>query len=199
MIPRLRPLLAVAALAWPLVASAQTPPKMRPGLWEHGFSMASQSGELEAAMKQMQQQMASLPPDQRKMMQDMMAKQGVGIGPGGNTVKLCLSKEDAERDSPTAARRLHPDRPAQRQCLAGGLSVQGAPALQRRRPGDPGEPDGLFRQFHHPHGRAWQARAVPDEPDRQVAVGRLRQHPARAVRAVSGRRGSGRPLRAAPA
>ena len=100
MIPRLRPLLAVAALAWPLVASAQTPPKMRPGLWEHGFSMASQSGELEAAMKQMQQQMASLPPDQRKMMQDMMAKQGVGIGPGGNTVKLCLSKEDAERDSP---------------------------------------------------------------------------------------------------
>ena len=34
------------------------------------------------------------------MMQDMMAKQGVGIGPAGNTVKLCLSKEDAERDSP---------------------------------------------------------------------------------------------------
>ena len=91
--------LLAAALALPLAASAQSA-KLRPGLWEHGFTMKSQSGKMEAAMAQMQQSMASLPPEQRKMMEDMMARQGVGIGPAGNTVRLCLTPEEAERDSP---------------------------------------------------------------------------------------------------
>ena len=95
------PLFASALLACPLVALAQgTPPKLRPGLWEHGFTMSSQSGQMESAMKQMQQTMAAMPPAQRKMMEDMMAKQGVGIGAGGNSVKVCVSKEEAERDVP---------------------------------------------------------------------------------------------------
>lgn len=95
------PLILMALFGSALAASAQgTQPKLKPGLWEHGFTVASQSGQMEAAMKQMQQSMASLPPQQRKMMEDMMAKQGVGIGPKGNTVKICLSKEEAERDSP---------------------------------------------------------------------------------------------------
>lgn len=93
------PLLAAALLVAPVAAQAQAT-KLRPGLWEHGYTMKSQSGQMEAAMKQMQQSMANLPPDQRKMMEDMMAKQGVGIGPGGNTVRVCLSKEDVERDQP---------------------------------------------------------------------------------------------------
>lgn len=37
-----------------------------------------------AAMKQMQDSLAKMPPDQRKMMQVMMAKQGIGMGAGGN-------------------------------------------------------------------------------------------------------------------
>ena len=94
------PLILAAFLVCPLAASGQPATKFRAGLWEHGFTMSSQSGQMEAAMKQMQQSMASMPPAQRKMMEDMMAKQGVGIGPGGNSVKVCLSKEDAERDSP---------------------------------------------------------------------------------------------------
>lgn len=72
--------------------------KMTPGLWEHTMSMKSESGKMEAAQKQMQQTMASLPPDQRKMMQDMMAAQGVGIGDKGHSVKICLTKEEAELD-----------------------------------------------------------------------------------------------------
>lgn len=84
----------------PTLAQAQSAQKFRPGLWEHSFSMQSQGGQIESAMQQMQQSMASLPPEQRKMMEEMMAKQGVGLGAGGNSVKVCLSREDAERDLP---------------------------------------------------------------------------------------------------
>lgn len=100
----LPPLICAALFGTHLAASAQgTAIRLKPGLWEHGFTMSSSSGQAEAAMKQMQQSMASLPPEQRKMMEDMMARQGVGIGPKGNTVKLCMTKEDVERDSPPQA------------------------------------------------------------------------------------------------
>lgn len=72
--------------------------KMRPGLWEHSFTMKSQSGQTEKAMRDMQQQMASMPPEQRKMMEQMMAQQGMGMGAPGRSVKVCITKEQAERD-----------------------------------------------------------------------------------------------------
>lgn len=97
--PHLAPLMITALLGTALAASAQGT-RLNPGLWEHGYTMASKSGQMESAMAQMQQSMASLPPEQRKMMEEMMAKQGIGIGAKGNTIKLCLSKEEAERDSP---------------------------------------------------------------------------------------------------
>lgn len=78
-------------------ALAQTQ-KMRPGLWEHSFTMKSQSGQMEKAMSDMQQQMASMPPEQRKMMEDMMAKQGMSMATDGRSVKMCITKEQAERD-----------------------------------------------------------------------------------------------------
>ena len=46
-------------------AHAQTQ-KLRPGLWENSVTMKSLSGQLEAAMAQMQKSMASLTPAQRK-------------------------------------------------------------------------------------------------------------------------------------
>lgn len=72
--------------------------KMRPGLWEHTFSMKTQSGEMENAMAQMQKELAGMPPEQRKMMEQIMAAQGVGIGPKGTSVKLCVTREMSERD-----------------------------------------------------------------------------------------------------
>ena len=42
-----------------------------------------------------------MPPEQRKMMQDMMAKQGVSMGagaPGSMTVKVCLTRDMVERN-----------------------------------------------------------------------------------------------------
>ena len=91
-------LLAVGLLAAATLPAAQAQ-KVAPGLWEAQTSMKTASGQLEAQMKQMQQQMAQLPPEQRKMMQDMMARQGLGMDPGKGlqTVRYCLSKEQAER------------------------------------------------------------------------------------------------------
>ncbi len=79
-------------------AQAQT---MKPGLWEMQTKMQSGSGEMDKAMAEMQQQMASMTPEQRKMMQEMMGKQGVGLGaggPGAMTIKICMTQQMIERN-----------------------------------------------------------------------------------------------------
>ena len=90
--------LAAAVLAaCSLGASAQQ--SMKPGLWEISNKMGG-SPEMDQAMAKMQAQMASMPPEQRKMMQDMMAKQGVSMGAGGAggmTAKVCMTREMVER------------------------------------------------------------------------------------------------------
>jgi len=70
---------------------------MTPGLWEHSFTMTSQGGEMEKAMQEMQKQMANMPAEQRKMMEDMMAAQGISIGSKGTSVKVCMTQEDIDR------------------------------------------------------------------------------------------------------
>lgn len=72
----------------------------KPGLWEIS-NRISGNAEMDAAMAQMQQQMASMPPEQRKMMEDMMARQGVsmpkaGAG-GGMSLRICITPEMAAR------------------------------------------------------------------------------------------------------
>jgi hypothetical protein len=86
---------ACASVSGAALAQAQ---KMRPGLWEHSFTMKSESGQMEKAMSDMQRQMASMPPEQRKMMEQMMAQQGMGMGTPGKSVKVCITKEQAERN-----------------------------------------------------------------------------------------------------
>lgn len=99
------PLLAAlcAMLASPASFAQAGGTKMNPGLWEHSFTMKSQGGQMEKAMKEMQQAMASMPPEQRRQMEAMMGQHGVKMGPQGNSVKICLTKEDAERDQPPPA------------------------------------------------------------------------------------------------
>ena len=48
----------------------------------------------------MQAEMASLPPDQRKMVEQMMAKKGMSFDAQGTTLRICVSKEQAERMRP---------------------------------------------------------------------------------------------------
>ena len=84
-------MLAMSVLA--LEAHAQN---MKPGLWEMSSKMQSGSGEMEKAMADAQKQMAAMSPEQRKMMQDMMAKQGVNMGSnaaGAMSIKICMTRE----------------------------------------------------------------------------------------------------------
>jgi uncharacterized protein DUF3617 len=90
---------ALAALVLAL-ASFGACAQMSPGLWEHSVKFKSQSGDMEKSMAQMQAQMAALPPDQRKMVEQMMAKNGVGMGAQGMTARTCVTKEQAERLEP---------------------------------------------------------------------------------------------------
>jgi hypothetical protein len=87
------PLLAICAS----YSSAQS---MKPGLWEISTQMqgGSQMGD---AMAQAQKHMESMPPEQRKMMQDMMAKQGMQMGTGagsGISLKVCMTQEMVDRN-----------------------------------------------------------------------------------------------------
>jgi hypothetical protein len=92
-------LLASAGLALCPYAAAQS---IKPGLWEMSSKMSSSSGEMEKGMAEMQKQLAAMPPEQRKMMEAMMAKQGVGVNlnanPGAMSVKLCITPEMAQRN-----------------------------------------------------------------------------------------------------
>ncbi len=83
-------LLLLAAL--PILAQGT-----KPGLWEISHKMGG-SAEMDQAMAQMQQQLASMPPAQRQQMQDMLAKQGMSMNAGGGmSMKVCMTKEMVER------------------------------------------------------------------------------------------------------
>jgi hypothetical protein len=71
----------------------------KPGLWEIQSKVGG-NPQMEQQMAQMQQQMANMPPAQRKMMEDMMAQQGLNlkVGKGGAmAVKVCITPEMAAR------------------------------------------------------------------------------------------------------
>lgn len=89
-----KPIFIVVMLLGAVSAHAQS---IKPGLWEHTFSVRSASGQMEGAMAEMQKQLATLPPDQRRMMEQMMAQQGVGLGAKAQSVRLCITPEEAAR------------------------------------------------------------------------------------------------------
>ena len=97
---RMMSFVAAAALAaCGLPAAAQS---LKPGLWEMHSKMSG-NAQMDQAMAQMQKEMASMPPEQRKQMEAMMAKQGMQMGTaqgGGMAMKTCMSKEQAERSEP---------------------------------------------------------------------------------------------------
>ena len=74
--------------------------QLKPGLWELSNRIASASPETMAVMAAAQQQMANMAPEQRKSLEQMMARHGVSMNLGDNGgVKLtyCLTREMAER------------------------------------------------------------------------------------------------------
>ncbi|MDZ7937743.1 MAG: DUF3617 domain-containing protein [Rhodoferax sp.] len=93
-----RYLLALLAL----VASATSAQTIKPGLWEIQNQMQGANGsKMNQAMAEMQKQLASMPPEQRKMIEDAMAKQGAQVSPGqggGMAVKICMTQEMVDRN-----------------------------------------------------------------------------------------------------
>jgi hypothetical protein len=93
--------LLISALAFSATAQAQS---TKPGLWEVTQKMGG-NAQMDQAMTQMQQQMAGMSPAERKMMQDMMARQGVAMpapaAGGGMATKICITPEmAAKQDMP---------------------------------------------------------------------------------------------------
>lgn len=90
----------VLMLSQPPMAAAQS---VKPGLWEITQRIGG-NPQVEAAMAQMQQQMAALSPEQRRAMQDMLAKQGLSMpgaaAGGGMSMRFCLTPEMAARNEP---------------------------------------------------------------------------------------------------
>jgi hypothetical protein len=95
---------AAATLFTLLVAtavSAQQPP-VKPGLWQ--TQLQFDDPEMAARMKEMETQMKNMPPQARQQMESMLKQHGMGMaGPG--SVKMCLTKEDLERDDWQSSQR----------------------------------------------------------------------------------------------
>lgn len=64
--------------------------EMLPGLWEFSSGNIEVNGVQMPGMAEMVEQMKALPAEQRKMMEDMLAAQGVELGASG--VRMCLSE-----------------------------------------------------------------------------------------------------------
>lgn len=87
--------LAAAVLAIPCLCAAESAP-LRPGLWE--MKMQHDGGDESAKMREMQEQLKNMPPEQRKMVEGMMKQQGVSVEGGGN-FKVCMTKESLDADA----------------------------------------------------------------------------------------------------
>ncbi|ARU90513.1 DUF3617 domain-containing protein [Pseudomonas sp. M30-35] len=77
----------------PLMASAAP---ILPGLWEISTSNMAVDGQQMPAMDVMIEKLKTLPPEQRQMMEQMLAKQGVRLGDKG--VQICLSEAQVKSD-----------------------------------------------------------------------------------------------------
>lgn len=97
-------LLAIATLTLGLCAgaAAQDRPDLKPGLWEmqmikapDGVQMPD-AAKMKAAMAKMEAQMAGLPPEQRKRMQQMMGNSGVAFSDTG--MRMCLTAASLARN-----------------------------------------------------------------------------------------------------
>ena len=84
--------LFVVLLLGALGGGAFAQPALKPGLWE----MQIKNPEMEAALKQMQQQMAAMPAEQRAQMEKMMSQKGAAMGSGG-AMRVCHSADSLKQ------------------------------------------------------------------------------------------------------
>ncbi|WP_331353249.1 DUF3617 domain-containing protein [Cellvibrio sp. UBA7671] len=116
-------LLGFVAVIGTTVLSSQAEPikvDMKAGLWENNMTwdadsakemQAMQTDQMKAAMEQMKEQFANMPPEQRKQMEAIMAQSGmeikddgvsfkndqVQVSPSGTNVKSCITQAEIDR------------------------------------------------------------------------------------------------------
>lgn len=84
------PLLKTLSLGLCLLPVLATAQQIQPGLWEISSQNMQMGGQALPGMDAMLEQLNNLPPEQRQMMEQMMAKQGVQLGAQG--VRVCMSE-----------------------------------------------------------------------------------------------------------
>jgi len=94
----IRPCFVLAAATALVCTAALAQSHLRPGLWEEQVSIKTDDAQANAAMAQMKEKLASMPPDQRAMIEKMMAGHGMGMGGAPSSVRVCMTKEQVERD-----------------------------------------------------------------------------------------------------
>jgi hypothetical protein len=86
--------LLFTTLAFPVFSHAQAF-DVKPGLWEHSIDLKSESGRLEIALELARSQMQLLPPEQRKVVEDTLAQQGIKADFVNQTFQNCITIEEA--------------------------------------------------------------------------------------------------------
>ena len=95
-------LLVACAVALPATLVLAQQPHIRPGLWEESVSIKTDDPKANAAIEQMKERMASMPPEQRAAMEKMMASHGMGMTGTPSAMRVCITKEQI-------ARGFHPE------------------------------------------------------------------------------------------
>lgn len=97
--------LLCAALGFGLcTANAANAENIKPGLWEITNQIQGGASDAANTMARMQKEMASMPPEQRKMMEDMLSKQGMQLSTapgGGMALKICMTQDMIDRNEVT--------------------------------------------------------------------------------------------------
>lgn len=94
---RLQLLFSILSLSFISSFSFAEAPDIRIGWWQYKVDMKTQSGQLEAALEQAKAAMANMPPEQRAMMEQMMAGRGMNFDLQNRTFETCITKEDVKR------------------------------------------------------------------------------------------------------
>jgi hypothetical protein len=83
----------VVLLPLAVAAGASHAQGQKPGLWETKTTI--KNAKMDDAMAKMQGQMANMSPEQRQMVEQMMAQRGLGVAGNAVTAKVCVTKEQA--------------------------------------------------------------------------------------------------------
>jgi hypothetical protein len=76
------------------VARAQTPPPIKPGLWEVHPQREVDGQKVE--MPDMSERLKNMPPERRRQIEAMMKQRGVDMAGGGSDMKICLTKDSLD-------------------------------------------------------------------------------------------------------